>query len=126
MSIIGHTLLTTVIFLFPIFDSEPLVYIRPPDPPVREISRVTLIPELIKVCTCESGNRHFDTDGTVLRGKVNPHDRGLCQINTDYHGAKATAMSLDLLDPDDHIKYANWLYKTQGLAPWNWSKSCWK
>ena len=39
MSIIGHTLLTTVIFLFPIFDSEPLVYIRPPDPPreVREI-----------------------------------------------------------------------------------------
>lgn len=83
------------------------------------------------VCACESaGNayaepRHYNTDGSVLRGRINPRDVGICQINLDYHEAAATRMGLDLMSRNDNITYAEHLYATQGLTPWAWSQACW-
>lgn len=91
------------------------------------IPKTTLNPILIPICTCESGLHHFEADGiTVKRGRVNPNDVGICQINLTYHQAQAEKMGLDLLKEEDNIKYANWLYEQSGTTPWNWSKSCWQ
>lgn len=99
-----------------------------PSPP----SRPTLAPELLPICSCESVGvpdavpQHFNKDGTVIRGKVNSDDIGMCQINLKYHKAVADKMDLDLFKEDDNIKYANYLYNKQGTKPWNWSKKCWQ
>lgn len=107
---------------------EPTEVIADPVEPVK----VELNPALKRVCSCESNGRpdreprHFEDDGvTVRKGKINPLDTGMCQINLKYHEASAAKMSLDLFKEQDNIKYANWLYKNEGLTPWNWSKQCW-
>ena len=95
--------------------------------------KIELLAPLKPICGCESrGSKyaepnHYEADGvTVLRGRVNPRDIGMCQINLDYHEARATSMGLDVFTEEDNIKYANWLYTTQGSTPWNWSKHCWQ
>ena len=88
--------------------------------------KVTLNPALLKISICESGGKQFNPDGSVVRGKVNHHDIGLMQINSDYHEAAAIDMGLDIYQEEGNIKYANHLYKTQGKTPWNWSRECWK
>ena len=94
---------------------------------------IELLQPLVPICACESGQgkygtpTHYEKDGvTVLRGKVNPRDIGICQINLDFHGARSEAMGLDVFVEADNIAYANWLYTQQGSTPWNWSKSCWQ
>jgi hypothetical protein len=87
--------------------------------------KVTLNPSLLPVSKCESGGKHFNLDGTVIRGKVNPHDIGLMQINSDYHEASAKKMGLDIYSEEGNIRYANHLYETQGTAPWLASLRCW-
>ena len=88
--------------------------------------------ELVPICACEgmgSVNEkptHFNPDGTVKRGKINPHDIGICQINLDWNGDTAARMGLDLFKEADNIKFANWLYQQKGATPWNWSRSCWQ
>lgn len=94
-------------------------------------STVELLPDLVSICTCESGQgsgkpQQFDiTTGKVLHGKVNPHDIGMCQINTDYHGKEASSLGMDISSESGNIDFANWLYKTEGSAPWSASRSCW-
>jgi len=92
----------------------------------------TLHPSLKKVCSCESTGRpdkepqHYENDGVTVRyGRINPLDKGLCQINLFYHEETATKMGLDLLKEEDNIKYANYLYEKEGLTPWRYSSSCW-
>lgn len=85
-----------------------------------------LLPELIPVCTCESGGKHFTESGEVIRGRVNKNDIGLCQINLDYHQLKAEKLGLDLFKENDNIIYANHLFTEQGYEPWSASKSCWQ
>ncbi len=90
-----------------------------------------LLPGLYDICTCESGlgtghPQQFHADGTLMRGYINPHDIGMCQINTDYHGKEAAAMSLDLKTTDGNILFANWLYTQKGSAPWSASRACWQ
>lgn len=82
------------------------------------------------ICTCESGRGighpvQFNADGSVRRGQVNPHDIGMCQINSDYHEAAATKLGMDIYTTAGNIKYANYLYEHEGTTPWSWSKSCW-
>lgn len=90
---------------------------------------------LIPVCSCESTGSphkdpmlyHYEDDGvTLLIGRVNSSDRGMCQINLGYHLKASEKMGLDILhDVDDYIFYSNWLYETQGLKPWKSSQHCW-
>ena len=117
-------LVATAIFLSPISVSEFPLCKQSLDflPEKRE---VILVPELVKICTCESGLKHFDSDGNVLRGEINPLDIGICQINLKYHEAQAKKLGYDLFIEQDNIAYANWLYQQQGTTPWKWSASCW-
>jgi hypothetical protein len=91
----------------------------------------TLDPTLKRICSCESTGkpynepRQFNPDGTVVKGKVNPLDTGMCQINLKYHEATATRLGYDLFTEYGNASYATWLYETQGTTPWNWSASCW-
>ncbi len=93
--------------------------------------KVELYPQLRPVCACESVGdphkepTHFAPDGSVLRGKVNKFDKGICQLNVLYHGEKAKEMGLNLLKEEDNITYANWLYNKEHLKPWSASRKCW-
>lgn len=82
-------------------------------------------PVLIQIARCESTFRHTLPDGSVLRGKVDPADTGVMQINMRYHGDKAEELGLDLTDLYDNMEYARNLYERQGTKPWKASAPCW-
>ena len=83
------------------------------------------IPVMIQVARCESTFRHTLADGSVLKGKVDPRDTGVMQINKGYHGATAQKLGLDLHDIYDNMEYARYLYEKQGTQPWSASSPCW-
>lgn len=86
---------------------------------------------LAAICGCESMGdpratpRQFDATGAVLRGRVNPLDVGMCQINEGYHLEAATALGFDIHTAAGNWGYARHLLATQGTQPWSWSKACW-
>jgi len=84
------------------------------------------IPIMAEVARCESTFRHINpTTGNVLRGRVNSSDVGVMQINTYYHNQTAERLGLDLLDIDDNLAYARYLYEREGTQPWSASRPCW-
>lgn len=101
-------------------EEPPLVQeVLTPPPPVE--SPLTLK----KIAWCESRNRQFNPDGTVLRGVVNSQDVGKHQINERYHLAESQRLGMDIHTLEGNTEYAQHLFKTQGSKPWNWSKHCW-
>jgi hypothetical protein len=82
------------------------------------------IPIMITVAKCESTFRQFNQDGTVLRGRVDPRDTGVMQINTYYHGETVKKMELDIETLEGNLAYARHLYDTQGIQPWSASFPC--
>lgn len=78
------------------------------------------------VAWCESGNRHFDKDGSVLRGTINPQDIGKYQINLDHHSSTARELGFDLFTESGNATYARYLYEREGLHPWRYSQKCWQ
>lgn len=105
-----------VLFSVPVQASE----IKAPEVEVKQIPDI-----LHAIGFCESGNRQFHEDGTVVKGKVNNQDIGKYQINLKYHGAKAQELGFDLYTEQGNTDYALWLYEQEGSHPWNWSKPCW-
>ncbi len=83
------------------------------------------IPVMIQIARCESAFRHTLPDGSVLRGKIDPADTGVMQINARYHTEKAREMGLDLMDLKGNMAYARDLYERQGTKPWAASAACW-
>ncbi len=98
-----------------------------PDEPLKP----ELVPELVKICTCESGQgtgkpQQFNIHtGEILRGVINPDDTGMCQINKHYHLEDSQRMGWDIETEEGNILYSNWLYSKQGTKPWEWSRPCW-
>jgi hypothetical protein len=83
-------------------------------------------PVLKAICSCESNLSHYEKDGkTVLRGKVNRYDVGICQINEYYHEKRINALGVDIYTENGNITYAKDLFDREGESPWIWSKSCW-
>jgi len=83
-------------------------------------------PLLKEICTCESRLSHYEKDGkTVLRGKINKYDIGICQINELYHKERIEALGLDIYTPEGNVEFAKDLFDRQGSAPWVWSEGCW-
>jgi hypothetical protein len=80
---------------------------------------------LSKIAKAESGWKHYDSNGNVLVGKINPNDIGIFQINKKFHLEKAKEMGLDIYLPLDNIKFAIYLYSNEGTKPWSWSKKNW-
>lgn len=83
------------------------------------------IPVMAQIARCESGFRQTLPDGSILKGKVDPADTGVMQINLRYHGATAKKMGLNLDDIYHNMAYARYLYETQGTKPWSASAPCW-
>ncbi|GIW70350.1 MAG: hypothetical protein KatS3mg101_1097 [Patescibacteria group bacterium] len=78
---------------------------------------------LKKIIQCESSWRQFNKDGSVI---ISSGNIGLAQINKFAHEKTYTAMGLDVKNPYDNLKFAVFLYKTQGTKPWlKWSGHCW-
>lgn len=83
------------------------------------------IKTLLAIAQCESGTKHFNKDGTVLKGVVNNKDIGTFQINERFHLAEATKLNLDIHNAHKNIEYAMILFKQSGDKPWVHSKPCW-
>lgn len=102
-----------------------------PEPDETNNPNIELLPELVPVCACESlGNpnatpTHYDRDGSVLRGRIDNDDIGICQINLRYHQKSAEALGLDVFIEQDNIIYANVLFTEQYYQPWTASQHCW-
>jgi len=85
------------------------------------------IPILAEVARCESTFKHVDPNtGVVTRGRVNPADVGVMQINEYYHKDTATKMGLELTNLEDNMAYARYLYEREGTQPWSASRACWQ
>lgn len=80
---------------------------------------------LARIAKAESHFRQFTENGDVLRGKKNPRDIGIFQINEKYHADDAKEAGYDIYDPEGNIKFAVHLYKREGAKPWLWSKGKW-
>lgn len=108
---------------------QPIIYENPQA--IAEETKIILPRDLKIRCACESVGdplaepRHFDEKGNVLRGKENPQDIGMCQINLDVHGKRAKELGLDLFKEEDNKKYAIILYNEK-KEHWKYSKKCWK
>ncbi len=85
------------------------------------------LPVMVEIARCESHFSQLDPiTGEVMRGRVDPADTGVMQINTRYHAKTAEKLGLDLNDLSGNLHYARYLYETQGTAPWNASRACWQ
>lgn len=67
---------------------------------------------MVAIVGCESGYVHYKQDGTVLVGRVDPHDTGVAQINVRYH-PEAKARSFW-----GNLAYARELFDAEGVTPW--------
>lgn len=61
----------------------------------------------------------------MVRGKQNPRDIGKYQINEYWNGAEAKRLGYDIYTERGNTLMALYLYRTQGVHPWNWSRGCW-
>jgi hypothetical protein len=79
----------------------------------------------VEIARCESGLRQYSADGTIVRGKVNPQDVGVFQINENYHLRQSQEQGHDIYTTRGNIEYAILLIKKSGNKPWSASKPCW-
>lgn len=106
---------------------------EPVEPVVKkEVSnKPKLYATLVPVCSCESTGRpynkpqQFHADGSVIHGRINPLDIGMCQINEKFWLTTAIKLGFDIDTEEGNIRMANYIYELHGLQPWSASKSCW-
>ncbi len=89
-------------------------------------SQTAAIPPIMdKIGYCESKNKQFNDDGTVLLG-VNPDDVGRLQINTRIWGKIAKRLGYDIYTWEGNTLFGLWLFNNYGTEPWVYSKPCWQ
>ncbi|MEK7610428.1 MAG: hypothetical protein AAB468_01630 [Patescibacteria group bacterium] len=79
----------------------------------------------LAIARCESQYSQFADSGRVLRGRKNPNDVGVFQINEDYHLVASKKLGFDIHTIEGNIAYAMWLLKRDGSKPWRASQPCW-
>lgn len=82
-------------------------------------------PIMIEIARCESHLRQFDSKGNVLKGIVNPKDKGVFQISETYWLDVSNQLDYNIYAVNGNIQMARYIYDTQGTKPWNASKGCW-
>lgn len=82
-------------------------------------------PLLQNIGYCESGNRQFDSQGNVIRGRVNRYDVGKYQINEKYWLAEANRLGINIYTEAGNTAMALEIYRRHGSQPWSSSKPCW-
>jgi hypothetical protein len=93
--------------------------------PVVIVQEDTLPPVMQRIAQCESWGQHFTRDGKVLRGKRNPQDMGLFQINTLVWGKKAEELGYDIRVREGNAQMARYIFENYGSVPWHASAKCW-
>lgn len=78
------------------------------------------------IATCESSMREYDAPNHILRGKVNPADVGIFQINVEYHAKELQATTTNIYTPIGNIMFAKYLFDQSSTTPWKPSEKCWK
>ena len=73
-------------------------------------------PRMLDIIKCESGFRHFDKNGEVLRSYTD--DVGIMQISEYYWLNESQKLGLNIYDIKDNIKMARIIYQRQGLKSW--------
>jgi hypothetical protein len=81
---------------------------------------------MYRIAQCESRFRQFDASGEVLRGLVNPLDRGVYQINEKYWLEESLKLNIDIYDTTGNIDMARHILKVQGVGAWAASQDCWR
>ena len=85
-----------------------------------------IAPEIMqKIAKCESGDRHFNERGEVLRGRANRFDIGRYQINRLYWEEEAKKLDHDIFSEYGNEAFALHLYQKYGTGPWKRSQRCW-
>lgn len=80
----------------------------------------------LKIASCESNLRQYDTNGQPLRGIKNPDDVGVFQINEQFHKETSIKRGLNINTINGNIEYAIQLMsEPNGIKHWKWSKPCW-
>lgn len=75
---------------------------------------------MVRIINCESG---FNQEAVNKKTK----DYGLFQINEKYWDETAKSMGLDYKENwKDNVLMARYIFQTQGISAWFWSKHCWK
>ncbi len=82
-------------------------------------------PVLAEISGCESSFMQFKKNGELVRGRVNPLDVGLMQINEKYHLEKSKSLGYDIYTVEGNLNYALHMYEEDGAQPWSASKACW-
>lgn len=88
----------------------------------------TKYPVLDRIAKCESHNRQFNTDGSVLtntntNGTV---DVGMYQINmSSYHIKEIAKLNLNVFTEQGNRDYAMYIYTHYGTGAWSSSANCW-
>jgi hypothetical protein len=82
-------------------------------------------PILIEIARCESEFRQFDKNGKIVRGRANPDDVGVMQINEFYHSETARKMGINLETTEGNVAFGKYLYAKYGTSPWSASEPCW-
>lgn len=79
---------------------------------------------LAAIARCESGSKDFDGRGRPVK---NPRSSatGRHQIMFSVHGLKARKMGINLKTPIGNLRYAQYLFSTEGTRPWAASRACW-
>jgi hypothetical protein len=97
-----------------------------PPPPVVIVQEASLPPVLQRIAQCESRGQHWTQDGDVVRGKQNPQDTGLFQINARVWGPTAAALGYDIRTREGNEQMARYLLAHYGTVPWRSSAPCWQ
>jgi hypothetical protein len=84
-----------------------------------------LPPLFARIAHCESRDRQFNEEGTILRGTVNPYDVGRYQINAIHWEEEAEKRGIDIYTEDGNEAMALYIYKKFGTKPWRSSQKCW-
>lgn len=83
-------------------------------------------PVMIAIAECESTFRQYDPEtGEPLPNGQGSSAIGVFQIMASYHADPASEMGWDIRDFNGNVRYAEYLYETQGTKPWEASQKCW-
>lgn len=74
---------------------------------------------MVEVAKGESGLQQWHKDGSLVKGRVDPRDSGLFQINSGHWDAEAKRLGLDYKNNiEDNVKMARHIANTQGITAW--------
>ena len=104
-------------------DTYNTAHAETPEPVVKYVIASSTMPIMLqKICKAESGNKQFNSDGSVFRGIVNRADIGYCMINEPINNDYARKLGYDIYTEQGNKDFATILFNERGVQPWEASK----